>query len=93
MSEEEIPGERNVISPEEFADMEHDERVKVKSGGGMFGIFGKKSLPHAADLRSSPNPKSSEDNFTELGMKVERISSRLEMGDESRKRSEDHLSE
>ena len=48
----------------------------------MFGIFGKKSLPHAADLRSSPNPKSSEDNFTELGMKVERISSRLEMGDE-----------
>jgi hypothetical protein len=92
MSEEEIPGERNVISPEEFADMEHDERVKVKSGGGMFGIFGKKSPPAIEPKLNSGN-RSATDSFTELGMKVERISSRLEMGEDARKRTEERLSE
>jgi hypothetical protein len=93
MSEEEIPGERNVITPEEFIDMEHDERAKSKKSGGMFGFFGKKAPMHAPDIRPSPGPRSSEDSLIELGMKVERISSRLEMGEDARKRTEEKLSE
>ncbi|MBN2094965.1 MAG: hypothetical protein JW727_02860 [Candidatus Aenigmarchaeota archaeon] len=85
-------GDDNVISAEEFRDLESDEKKSESQKGGLFGMF-KKTPPPSASVPHVGGGDSEKDPLVEVSMKVERLSSRFEMLEEARKHTDERLFE
>jgi len=87
MSDEKAKEVDNSIGPQEFADVEYKE----KRSSGPFGLFRKK--PAEESRAASSSQPQGEDNIVQLSVKLERLAGRLETLEETRRASEERLSD
>lgn len=87
---EEIQGEENVMTPEDFSDVEKKEG---RGSGPLksFGIFAKKD--EKENFRAAAGRSDFRDPIVEMGMKLERLSSRIELLEEARKNTEERIAD
>ncbi|MGC9310322.1 MAG: hypothetical protein ACP5E4_01205 [Candidatus Aenigmatarchaeota archaeon] len=90
---EEVPSEENVISPEEFFDLESSEKKKEEKKGKRFGIFGGGKKEGGENALPSQGSTDTGQYVTDLSMRLERLGGRLEILEDGRKNIDERLGE
>ncbi len=94
MGSEEIEGgSENVISPEEFSDIEKDERDMEKKRAGPFRFLQKKGREGSAYESPVAGAQGEGSSLTDLSLRLERFGGRVEILEEGRKETEARLSD